>query len=262
MPKPVPDLPDPADVLTVDWSRQLGPRLTTSQGHIYLRLFHDDADAAAALAAVRRLHAEVPADRHRDWPKRARQALGMVRCECPARPLRPFERVRADVLSGGFALCCVLLGEVGGLIARVVTGDPTHLIVGPAIGLLLAALRWVGRRGLGTRVEIVRPGEKAAMIYLAAAVAALSLGMPAGAFAAIWFGWPKGAVPLLMFVPVIPTFAVASWAAAKRAKTYARFHAARDAEAVAEWDALHADPQREPAWQAELWGEDSPDEPL
>ena len=140
-------------------------------------------------------------------------------------------------------------GEVVGIAGRALTGDPKYLLIGPALGLLLGAAKYLGGRDGARRVVAESPaGRRVGLLAAAAAVLWLAgvAAFPLFAAAARPPRWAALAVVLWPFPPLF-------WLILRAAPELRSFTAARRAEAVAEWDALHADPQREPAWQAELW---------
>ena len=238
----------PADLSTVRravWS-VFGVRLHTADGATRVRLF---PRRAGALAAVRRVRFGVPADRQERWERAAWPAVDLLRRVCPARPLRDFERLDADPFGGWVFILGAVAGEGCGLAIRLLNGNAAALIIGPAVGLLLAALRWFTARRTHGRVSLAVPGVSTGTGELALAYA----GLPAAAFIGLaavrWCGLPLWACG----IPVAAAVANVIRAIWRLTRQQQAFLTARQAEAVAEWNALHADPQREPAWQAALW---------
>ena len=202
-----------------------------------------------ALAAVERLHAEVPADRHEHWSRAAPYALKLLRSDNPDRPLRPFERVQPGGVSPWVPALGAVLGEVTGLAMRVLTGDAKWLLVGPAFGLTLGFAAWWKARGGERRVVAAAPADRAGGFLLAAAAVVWLATIPAMALMGQIGVLPGWAVLLGVGGPVV--FAVAVGLGMIRLSR--DFHAARRAEAAEEWAALRSDPQRTPAWQVGLW---------
>ena len=251
-PRP-PSLPDDlSDVARVVWTmdgvrlhRGRGWSFTTVGGAHWVNLWV----RPGALAVVRRLHSEVPADRHERWPRAAPHALLLLRSDYPDRPLRPFETVRPGGVSPWVPVLGTVLGEIAGLAMRVLTGDAKFLLIGPAIGLTLGVARWWFARTGERRVVAEAPADRVAGFLLAAAAVAWL-----GAIAGLGLAGAVGAVPnWVLLLGTIGPVAFACAAVLTAIRLSRDFHAARRAEAVAEWDALRADPQREPPWRAALW---------
>ena len=241
--------PDLRDVRAVEWKLPLRARLRTDRGTRTVRLW--GREPRSALAAVRRLRADVPPDRHEHWPAASEWALRLARCECPGRPLRDFERAGDELLGRWVFVFAAFAGEACGLAIRLLTGDPTALLVGPLFGVAFAAARWYGRRRMPVRVFLTPPGESRMTRRLAATYAALVPLTLAWVPLALGVGWPVWTV----FLPAVPVAGSAVWLTLGLARESARFREARAADFAAEWAALHADPQTEPSWQAALWEE-------
>ena len=249
------DLPSPRDVVQARWHPRRGLRLRTDDRTVRLPRAMFGGEWGARLAwAVR---GAVPPDRHVGWPRFCRLVvLPALRSPCPTRPLRWFE-VRGDdprhlsAMEGCFLAVQVLI--VGGVAigAPVLPGWLGFVCCGAMGGLI-----WLARRNrklvpptIGERVLRVR-WRAFAGLYVAFVAGAV------GGTAAAARLDARG-VPFWLCFPLLPGGAVFAGAAfIKLARPYdGPFDRMRDAEAVDEWDALHAVPQRDPAWQAALWEE-------
>ena len=247
------DLPPPHEVVEARWDLRRGVRLRSAGRTVRLPrdLFRGEFGARAA-AGVR---GAIPPDRQVGWPRFCRlAALPALRSECPGRPLRWFE-MRGDdprhlsVLEGTFFAAQTVI--LGGLAVGnpVLPGWSGVILSGAFAGLI-----WLGRRN--RRRVPPRIGERSLRVRwrtIAGLNLALAAGMVAATAVAAWLD-ARG-VPVGLWLPCLPVGGLGMaviWAKLTNA-TNGPFDRMRDAEAVAEWDALHADPQREPTWQAALW---------
>ena len=146
----------------LDWPRMKDGALTLAGPGGTVRLTPKVLEPAIRLAFVRRLRAAVPEEVQRRWPRYCWvAALDLIRCELLTRPLRPGERVMTEPFSAGFTFACVMSGEVAGWLCWWLTGRASYLIIGPAMGLIVPALRWAGRRSRRP-VILPPPGESPA----------------------------------------------------------------------------------------------------
>ena len=194
-------------------------------------------DPATRVAFVRRLRAAVPTEVQHRWPIYCeRVALDLVRCDLPTRPLRPGERVQTGEFSAGFWLVSVAAGELFGWLGWWLTGQPRWLVVGPAMALLLAAMKRLQARNRRPRIVADSPTEAAmvrALLWLCGLAAAG--GVPAVLL--IRRGWPAGGAIALCLAPAAVAYCRWFW---RGTRIDIEWRAARSAAAVAEWDALHA----------------------
>ena len=194
-------------------------------------------DPATRVTFVRRLRAAVPTDVQHRWPEYCeRVALDLVRCDLPTRPLRPGERVQTGEFSAGFWLVSVAVGELFGWLGWWLTGQPRWLVVGPAMALLLAAMKRLQARNRRPRIVADSPTEAAmvrALLWFCGLVAAG--GVPAVLL--IRRGWPAGGALALCLAPAAIAYGHGLWRGTRIDKEW---WAERSAAAVAEWDALHA----------------------
>ena len=253
MPAPVTLPEDLSNVQAVEWRRGGGPTLRLADGlktHVPLWNRDRSKDPDTALAAVRRLRREVPTDRQIDWPTGCERAFDLVRCPNPDRPLWPFERVQEQAMSPWLPAFGMLGGEAVGLILRLLTGQGRFLLVGPAFGLMLSLYCWLLNRHDHRRVITESPTQQRSFGEIAALFAAAATLYGQLCWGQQAFGWPDWTFWLAgLLIP-------AEFALIYRFDRETRgFREERRADAVTEWDALHADPQREPAWQAGLWSD-------
>ena len=206
-----------------------------------------------SLALVRLFRADLPGGVQHGWPAFCRAvALPLVRSERPGRPLRRRERAFVSHWLSPAAGWAALWVQALGLFYWLVCGVAAAAWVGTAAAVIFAAGRWRASRRPPVRVEVDPDdrtlAEKVSEIVFAA------LGCVIGLTGTLFLADRVG-VPFLLSLAIAfaPVLAVAFRFEGRKQARFAEVRAAFDADAAAEWDALHADPQREPAWQAALW---------
>ena len=244
-------LPETAAFYAVQWDPAGEVRFWNEDGYVPVKTPAGSSDPDV-LAYVRFLRDDCPKELQHGWPAYCRAiALPLVRSEYPGRPPRPFERRSVlpwyDPVYGGVMLAL----QAVGLALWAVTGAPHPAMLGAVAGGVYAAARWwYGRSGV-PRLLVLYHGESLRREFLLAGRHFLLAG--GGVATMIWFG--NGGWPVWLWAPAGLLPVTASTIALDRAqkRTVRAVEDRRTADALAEWDALHADPQRDPAWQAALW---------
>ena len=238
-------------IRAVQWDARGEIRLWTEDGYLPERTPSDSEDPET-LAYVRFVRDDCPEHLQHDWPAYCLAvALPLVRSERPDRPLRPFER-RSDLpwydpLYGGLILAL----QVVGLIHLAITGLAGLAIFATVLAGAYALLRVWHLRRRRPRILVLHHGDDVWREVRRAGGHFLLCG--AGLAAMIWLG--NGGWPVWLWGPVGAVPVVGSCFAldASRKRIVQNDQRRLEEDAVAEWDALHADPQREPAWQTALW---------
>ncbi|MFH5805898.1 hypothetical protein [Alienimonas sp. DA493] len=253
--RPLPQLPEPWTVGELRWpaGRDAAIRWEGHGGTV--RVVPSRVDDAELLGLIRRYRARVPADRQTGWPTFClRVALPLVRCETPHRPLRSWERISDGSPSAAAVFVVVLAGELFGLALQLLTGKAGWLLLGPA--LTVAGLMTAGalRRFSRPRIQYAPPGETRATLLTLGYFMAFLLIIPAAAQLRLWAGWPRGAFFWIAFGLCAVSGGALTGLLRPHVRRMESFRKTAEADAVEEWDALHADPQREPRWHGALRG--------
>ena len=246
-----PDPPPPHEVRAVLWDQWRGVRVRTDTGTCTVlpaAMIWQVEKAPRLLEPLRQFYGASPQE---NWPAFCRRvALPAMRSAAPTRPLRPFERFgwATDPVRDGLPM--VLAVEFGAVVCQTLGGVWWVVLLGPALWLEILAVHRLRRCRFAPTVHARPPGEvRKALAVFAPAVAAVAAcaavvpRLPPG-------GWVAPAVMGGLFLPA------AVWLVVRFAgltRDFRAFAADREREALEEWEALHADPQRDPAWLTELW---------
>ena len=246
------ELAEGTPVWAVQWDAEGGVlRFWTADG--YFEPFPPGAakrEPAAVLDLVRQVRAEYPPEMQDGWPAFCRRvALPLVRCDRPGRPLRPFERVAGPFWLTPRAAAVPLILQGFGLLMWATGGGRGWVAVGGVAAGVVAVGKWWSRRRGVSRILAECPPRpflteaRDALLCLAACVVGVSgMGLAVVRAGNPWWGLPA----------LLPGAILALHLARVEQTRTAAFESERDAEAAEEWDALHADPQREPRWWGEL----------
>lgn len=253
--RPLPPPPDPQVVERIRWPPHRDAAIRWTHPGETVRVVPSRVEDAELLRTIRRYRSEVPADRQTGWPTFCRRvALPLVRCETPHRPLRSGERVSDGAPSPTAIFAVVLAGEAFGLALQILTGNAAYLLLGPALSVAALLVTGAVRRFGRPRILFDPPGTAARTLALLTLLIGHPLAFPAAAQIARWAGWPQGTTVWIACGLLAP-WGVAVWALLRpHVRQMRAFHETAEADAGEEWDALHADPQREPRWLVELRG--------